>query len=280
MSGRSPSSAHTILIAKACRLIERSAQEPDLETLAKSAGLSASHFHRLFKEITGLTPKAYATAHKTQRMKNNLKKEKRVTDAMVKTGFGSSSRFYETSSKTLGMTPSAFKKGGAQQTIRFGIGECSLGSILVGATDKGICLLTMSDDPQELVEDLQERFKNANLIGGDKQFEKWMAKVISFVDRPSKSFDLPLDIQGTAFQKRVWEALRTIPFGKTATYADVAKKIGKPTSMRAVANACGANNIAVIIPCHRVIRTDGTISGYRWGVERKKRLLINEGIES
>lgn len=278
MPGRTSTSAHASLIAKACRLIERSAHEPDLETLARDAGLSASHFHRLFKEVTGVTPKAYATAHKTIRMKKDLQTEKTVTTAMAKTGFSSSSRFYDAAPKALGMTPGAYKKGGKGQTIRFGVGECSLGSILVGATDKGICILTMSDDPQELIEDLQRRFKNATLIGGDKQFEKWMAKVIAFVDRPTKSFDLPLDIQGTAFQKRVWEALCTIPFGKTATYADIAKKIGKPTSMRAVANACGSNNIAVIIPCHRVIRTDGTISGYRWGVERKKTLLKKEGI--
>ena len=273
------SSAHSSLVAKACRLIERSTQEPDLNTLARDAGMSPSHFHRVFKQVTGLTPKAYATAHKTGRMKTNLKKEKRVTDAMVKTGFGSSSRFYDASSKTLGMTPSAYKKNGKGQVIRFGIGQCSLGAILVGATEKGICLLTLSDDPQELIEDLQNRFKNAELIGGHKQFEKWMAKVISFVDRPKQSFDLPLDIQGTAFQKRVWEALRKIPYGKTATYADIAKKIGKPISMRAVANACGSNNIAVIIPCHRVIRTDGTISGYRWGVQRKKELLKKEGVD-
>lgn len=263
-------------VSKACALIERSREAPDLTTLARSIDLSPSHLHRTFKALTGVTPKAYAAAVRAGRLQHGLQTHKTVTAAMTKAGYRSSGRLYETTDKTLGMTPTVFRRGGTGTVIRFAIGECSLGPILVAATDIGICAITMHDDPEVLVRDLQDRFPRAQLIGADKGFEKLIAKVVGQVERPKATIDLPLDIQGTAFQRRVWQALCDIPFGKTASYADVARHIGHPKAMRAVAQACGANNIAVVIPCHRVIRTDGSLSGYRWGVARKKKLLERE----
>ena len=176
----------------------------------------------------------------------------------------------------LGMLPQVYAKGGKGETIRFAIGECSLGSILVAASGKGVCCITLGDDPKLLLDDLQNRFQNAEFIGGDGEFEKWVAKVVGFVEAPRLGLDLPLDIRGTIFQQRVWQALREIPAGTTASYAQIAGKIGSPKAVRAVAGACGANSIAVAIPCHRVVRSDGNLSGYRWGVERKRSLLERE----
>jgi AraC family transcriptional regulator of adaptative response/methylated-DNA-[protein]-cysteine methyltransferase len=174
------------------------------------------------------------------------------------------------------MTPSRFRSGGRGASIRFAVGECSLGSILVAATDKGVCAILLGDEPEALVDDLQDRFPEAKLFGGDSDFEQWVAKVVGFVEAPSLGLDLPLDVRGTAFQQRVWQALRKIPPGSTATYSEIAKRIGSPKSVRAVAQACASNAIAVAIPCHRVVRTDGSLSGYRWGVERKRALLDRE----
>jgi AraC family transcriptional regulator of adaptative response/methylated-DNA-[protein]-cysteine methyltransferase len=199
-----------------------------------------------------------------------------VTDAIYDAGFNSAGRFYANSSATLGMTPAKFRAGGIGATIRFAVGECSLGSILVAATDQGICAISLGDDPDALVRDLQDNFPKAKLIGGDREFEQWMAKVIGFVEAPERGLDLPLDVQGTAFQQRVWQALRKIPAGSTASYTEVARRIGAPQSVRAVASACASNAIAVAIPCHRVVRTDGELSGYRWGVARKRALLDRE----
>lgn len=238
--------------------------------------MSASHFHRTFKALTGLTPKAYALAHRANRIRKELSRNSSVTAAMYKAGFASSGRFYESSSKTLGMKPSAYRRGGTGEIIRFAVGRCSLGSVLVAATAKGICAVTLHDDPHVLVRDLQDKFPKAELIGADKNFESHVAKVVGLVEHPYKQFDLPLDVRGTAFQERVWRALRKISAGSTATYADIARDIGMPKAVRAVAQACGANKIAVVIPCHRVIRTDGSLSGYRWGVERKAELLRRE----
>jgi len=199
-----------------------------------------------------------------------------VTEAIYGAGFNSNSRFYEKSNEVLGMTPTAYRKGGAQAQIRFAIGECSPGSILVARSDRGVCAILLGDDPEELARDLQDRFPNAELIGGDAGFEDLVAKVVGFVEAPQLGLDLPLDLRGTAFQERVWQALREIPAGKTASYAEIARRIGEPKSVRAVAQACGANKIAVAIPCHRVVRNDGALSGYRWGVERKRALLEKE----
>lgn len=290
-------------IARACRLIERAETPPTLAELAEAAGLSTFHFHRQFKAVTGVTPKAYAETHRGNRLRAALGTSRRVTDAIYDAGFNAPSRFYEKANKLLGMsatdyryaanatrqspgdsgrTPKAVPKGlkdrpqRALSNIRFAIGQCSLGAILVAQSDKGICAILIDDDPEALVQDLQRRFPRAHLIGGDKAFEKLVAQVVGFVEAPKPAFDLPLDIRGTAFQQKVWKALTRIPPGRTLSYSELAQKIGEPAAVRAVASACAANKIAVAIPCHRVVRQDGGLSGYRWGVERKAALLKKE----
>jgi len=263
-------------IAKACRLIEKSEEIPSLARLAKYAGMSPYHFHRTFKSITGLTPNDYAAAHRSRRLRSSLETSNTVTNAIYEAGFSSSSRFYETTNNVLGMTPSQFRAGGTDTDIFFAIAKSSLGSILVAQSKKGICSILIGDDPATLVRDLQDQFPNANLIGGEPRYEDIVAKVVGLVEHPGTGIDLPLDIRGTAFQQRVWKALQQIPPGSTATYAGIAKKIGTPKAVRAVAQACASNVLAVAIPCHRVIRTDGSLSGYRWGIERKSALLKRE----
>ncbi len=266
----------TALVAQACRRIEAADTPPTLDALAQDAGLSPYHFHRLFKSVTGLTPKAYADAHRARKLRAQLGRGSTVTEAIYDAGFNASSRFYEASDNVLGMTASRYRAGGAQTTIRFAVGECSLGSILVAQSDRGICAILMGDDPDALVRDLQDTFRKAELIGGDAGFEDLVAKVVGFVEAPSIGLDLPLDVRGTAFQERVWQALREVPPGSTTCYTEIAARIGAPKAIRAVAQACAANHIAVAIPCHRVIRRDGNTSGYRWGVERKRALLERE----
>jgi len=263
-------------VAAACRRIERSEVPPVLAELAAQAGMSTFHFHRVFKAMTGLTPRAYATAHRAKAVRANLTKSQSVTEAIYEAGFNSNSRFYEQANAVLGMTPTAFRRGGAQADIHFAVGECSLGSILVAQSRRGVCSILLGDEPGQLVRDLQDQFPKANLIGGARQYEALIAKVVGLVESPALGLRLPLDIRGTAFQQRVWKALQRIPAGATASYADVAKKIGAPRAVRAVAQACGANALAVAIPCHRVVRSDGALSGYRWGVERKATLLARE----
>lgn len=238
--------------------------------------MSRYHFHRIFKAITGLTPKEYAQANRAKRVRHKLGRSNTVTEAIYDAGYNSSGRFYATSDQVLGMTPSHFRAGGAQTDIRFAIGECSLGSILVATSDRGVCAILLGDDPDALARDLQDKFPEANLIGGDSEFEQLIAKIVGFVEAPAVGLDLPLDIRGTAFQQRVWQALREVPAGSTASYSDIAMRIGAPRAARAVAQACGANSLAVAIPCHRVVRHDGGLSGYRWGVERKRALLERE----
>jgi AraC family transcriptional regulator of adaptative response/methylated-DNA-[protein]-cysteine methyltransferase len=267
---------HAEKIAQACRLIESGAEEPKLDDLAEAVGLSSYHFHRIFKQALGVTPKAYATAHRTKRVRARLGKSGTVTEAIYDAGYNSNGRFYANSSKMLGMTPSNFRAGGPGQEIRFAIGECSLGSILIAASDKGICAILFGDDPDALQRDLRHQFPRANLVSGDKDFEQLTAKVVGFVENPAKGLDLPLDVRGTAFQHRVWDALRRIPTGSTASYAEIAERIGSPKAVRAVARACATNHIAVAIPCHRVVRSDGALSGYRGGVHRKRALLAKE----
>ncbi len=268
---------HAAMIARACRRIEAAEELPTLETLAAAVGVSAFHFHRIFKAVTGLTPKAYGAAHRSRRVRDQLAGGKvSVTEAIYGAGFNSNSRFYETSDAVLGMTPSAFRAGGTDTEIKFAIGECTLGSILVARSAKGVCAILLGDDPDALVRTLQDQFPKAALVGGDAAFESLVAKVVGFVEAPALGLDLPLDVRGTAFQQRVWQALREIPAGATASYSEIARRIGAPKSVRAVAQACAANKIAVAIPCHRVVRNDGALSGYRWGVERKQALLRKE----
>ncbi len=263
-------------VAKLCRLIERSEEVPTLEELASLVGLSVFHAHRLFKNATGLTPKTYAAAHRAKRVRDELSKRKSVTEAIYGAGYSSSGRFYEESTQLLGMTPTRYRAGGVNMEIRFAIGECSLGSILVAATERGVCAILLGDDPEELVHDLERRFPRSHLIGADAGFERLVAKVVGLVERPRAGIELPLDIRGTAFQQRVWQALRKVPAGRTTSYSALASSIGAPRAVRAVAQACSANALAVAIPCHRVVRTDGELSGYRWGVERKRALLERE----
>jgi AraC family transcriptional regulator of adaptative response/methylated-DNA-[protein]-cysteine methyltransferase len=266
------------MIAEACRFIERAAEAPSLAALARRAGVSPFHFHRQFKAATGVTPKAYAAAERARRVREGLAGQSAsVTEAIYDAGFNSNGRFYESSNDMLGMTPSDYRAGGAGAVIRFAIAACSLGSILVAASERGVCAILLGDDPDALARELQDRFPKAELIGGDGDFERLVADVVGFVEWPALGLDLPLDIRGTAFQQRVWRALRDIPVGETASYAEIAEAIGAPKAVRAVAGACAANPLAVAIPCHRVVRTDGALSGYRWGAERKRALLAKEG---
>ncbi len=266
----------TALVSELCRLIENAEHVPSLKRLASYAGMSTYHIHRVFKAVLGLTPKAYAEAHRAKRIKAELDRNVTVTEAIYQAGYNSSGRFYEKSNQILGMTPTGYRSGGANTEIRFAIGECSLGSILVAASERGVCAILMGNDPDKLAENLRDRFPQANLVGGDVTFEQIVAKVVGFVEAPGLGLDLPLDVRGTAFQQRVWQVLQRIPPGKTASYAEIAKCIGAPKSARAVAQACAANVLAVAIPCHRVIRKDGGLSGYRWGAERKRALLKKE----
>jgi AraC family transcriptional regulator of adaptative response/methylated-DNA-[protein]-cysteine methyltransferase len=257
-------------------VIEKADQAPSLEELARAAGISLFHFHRTFKAVTGLTPNEYMDAHRSNRVRETLTRGQSVTDAIYDAGFSSSSRFYESSDQMLGMMPKSFRGGGKNTVIHFAIGECSLGSVLVATSDRGVCAVLLGDDPNQLARDLQDQFPKAELIGNESGYEELVAKVVGLIQKPGLAFDLPLDIQGTVFQKKVWDALRRIPVGTTVSYADIAKQIGMPKAMRAVAQACGSNSIAVAIPCHRVVRSDGALSGYRWGVERKQELLNRE----
>ncbi len=267
---------HAATVGNICRWLARAERIPTLEALAKRAGLSPYYFHRVFKAVTGLTPRAYAEAVRARRIRRTLKRSKSVTDAIYEAGFNSAGRFYHTADRFLGMSPRNYRAGGAGAEIHFAVGECSLGSILVAQSARGICAILLGDDPDALVKDLQDRFPRARLVGGDPSFEEVVARVVGFVEAPAIGLQLPLDVRGTAFQQRVWQALSEIPIGATATYADIAGRLGTPRSTRAVAQACAANPLAVAIPCHRVIKTDGSLSGYRWGIDRKQALLDRE----
>lgn len=267
-------------IARVCRFIDESEGDsaPALDELASCAGLSRYHFHRLFKAATGVTPSAYVRARRRSRVRENLRSSASVTEAIYQSGYGASSRFYENSSSLLGMTPGEYREGAAGLDIRFAVGETSLGAILVAMTGRGVCAILLGDDPDALIDELTELFPGARLEGGDESFDRHVALVVGLVENPQTGLpvDLPLDIAGTAFQEKVWQALLAIPPGTTATYSDIARSIGAPQAVRAVASACARNKIAVAIPCHRVVRSDGSPSGYRWGVERKKVLLSRE----
>ncbi|WP_034105155.1 bifunctional DNA-binding transcriptional regulator/O6-methylguanine-DNA methyltransferase Ada [Pseudomonas lurida] len=267
---------HAQRVADACRQIEQAETPPSLNALALQANMSPFHFHRVFKAVTGLTPKGYASAHRSRKVREGLKGERTVTDALYDAGFNSNSRFYESANQLLGMTPGDYKAGGTNNAILFAVGQCSLGAILVAQSARGVCAILLGDDPDQLVRDLQDQFPKAELVGADQRFEQLVAQVVGLIEAPAVGLDLPLDLRGTAFQERVWQALRDIPPGSTASYAQIAERIGAPKSFRAVAQACGANSLAVAIPCHRVVRSNGELSGYRWGVERKQQLLARE----
>jgi AraC family transcriptional regulator of adaptative response/methylated-DNA-[protein]-cysteine methyltransferase len=279
-NGTSFEAEQAAMIADVCRAIESADEAPKLAELARIAGLSPFHFHRVFKSAMGVTPREYVTAHRAKRVREQLGRANgTVTDAIYDAGYNSSGRFYETAGQRLGMTPTAYRAGGANAKIRFAVGQCSLGSILVAQSQKGVCAILIGDDPDVLLRELQDQFPRAALLGGDRAFEQTVARVVGFVEQPSAGLELPLDVRGTAFQQRVWRALRRIPAGTTVTYSELARRIGAPSSTRAVAGACASNRLAVAIPCHRVVRIDGSLSGYRWGVDRKRSLLARESAE-
>ncbi len=263
-------------VARVCRLIDAADEAPDLDSLAQAAGMSRFHFHRVFKAQTGITPKAYAAARRGERVRRGLAQGAPVLDALFDAGYGSSTRFYAGAQAVLGMAPAQYRAGGRGETIRFAIGQCSLGAILVAATGRGICAILIGDAPAPLLDDLQARFPQAALEGADAAFGQTVAQVVGLVEAPRIGLELPLDVRGTAFQQRVWQALRSIPAGRTVSYAELAAIVGVVGGARAVAGACAANPVAVAIPCHRVVRTGGALSGYRWGIERKRTLLERE----
>jgi AraC family transcriptional regulator of adaptative response/methylated-DNA-[protein]-cysteine methyltransferase len=266
------------MIAQACRTLDSADDPVPLAALAARAGLSPAWFHRTFRRITGVTPKAYADARRQRRVQDQLSAGSAVTQTIYDAGFNSSGRFYEAAPGMLGMTPGAYRAGGRGETIRYAVGQSSLGCVLVAATDRGIAAITLGDDAAPLVADLRRRFPEAELREADAGFTSWVEAVVHIVDEPSEAarLSLPLDIRGTAFQRRVWEVLRSIPAGDTLSYSQVASRLGRPAAVRAVAGACAANPLAVAIPCHRVTAADGRLAGYRWGVARKQRLLATE----
>src|SRR6516162_5660780 len=270
----SPAERHLAAVERACALLEKSDTVPSLGELADAAGISRFHFHRVFKQITGATPRDYARTHRLGRFAEKLDAGEPVTEAIYASGFGSSSRAYEAAPAALGMTPGTRRRGGSGETIRFVMVDTPLGWALVAATARGICMTALGDDRDSLGAALRQRFPAAELIAEDAGLKEWADRIVRFITAPDQNLDLPLDIRGTAFQARVWRALQKIPLGKTASYFEIAAVLGQPKAVRAVAQACAANKLALIVPCHRVIRSDGDLGGYRWGLERKRALLV------
>lgn len=271
-----PEQGRRAAMASICRFIERAEAEPSLKQLARRANMSEFHFHREFKKAVGLTPKQYAAAHRDKSLRKHLSSSRTVTEAIYSSGYSSSSRFYDKSNALLGMKASSYRAGGRETEVRFAVGETSLGHVLVAQTEIGVCAILLGNDPQELVHDLERQFPKSHLLGSDPTLDQRVATVVGMIEMTSSGSDLPLDIRGTAFQQKIWQALRQLPSGSTATYQQIADAVGMPRAVRAVARACAANRLAVAIPCHRVIRSDGGLSGYRWGVERKAALLTRE----
>jgi AraC family transcriptional regulator of adaptative response/methylated-DNA-[protein]-cysteine methyltransferase len=263
-------------VAALCRLIDESDATPTLEVLARHAGRSRYHTHRLFKAVTGLTPRAYAAARRAERVRTELRRNTSVTSAIYGAGYNSGARFYEKSNMLLGMTPRDYRAGGDNRQLRFATSPCALGLVLVATSERGVCAILLGDDATALQHDLERRFPKAKLVAGAADFAGLVARVVALVEQPGLGTELPLDIRGTAFQQRVWQALCAIPAGKTASYSELASAVGAPQAVRAVAGACAANSLAVAIPCHRVVGKSGKLNGYRWGVERKRQLLERE----
>ncbi len=266
---------HRDAIERACRLIETSADSLSLDQLAQQAAMSRFHFQRTFKKIVGITPKQFEQSVRAARTKRALHAETNVTAAIYAAGFNSSGHFY-TADKLLGMKARQFQRGGVDVVIRYGTVACALGMLLLAATDKGICSIELGDSAEHLHAALRQHFPRAQLEPMDAQIAQWLRELVHFIEQPHAALQLPLDIQGTAFQRQVWQALRDIPLGSTASYTEIAARIGKPGAARAVATACAGNALALAIPCHRVIRGNGDLAGYRWGIERKRELLERE----
>jgi AraC family transcriptional regulator of adaptative response/methylated-DNA-[protein]-cysteine methyltransferase len=274
--GVAPAAAQAALIAALCRHLESSDSPVSLNALAERAQLSPAHLHRLFRKITGLTPKAWADAARAARVRSALSRGERVTDALYAAGFNSAGRFYAKADEALGMTPKRFRTGGLDTTIDYALSVCSLGALLVATSERGVCAIQLGDAPQALLEELKARFPKATLRHADAGFEALLEAVIRLIEAPHTGCNLPLDLRGTVFQQRVWQALRAIPAGSAVSYAEIARRVGQPKSSRAVAQACAANPVAVAVPCHRVVRGSGELAGYRWGVARKRALLERE----
>ncbi len=264
------------MIAALCQAMEKAETPLSLGDLAELAGVSMYHLHRTFKTVTGVTPKAYMNEVRNRRMRDNIVGKRSITAAVYSSGYGSSSRFYEQAGRRLGMQPKTFRRGGVDASIVFSVAPCWLGFVLVAASEKGVCAISMGEKRAVLIKELHSLFPEARRITGDTEFDALVRQVVSYIEQPSIGLDLPLDVRGTVFQHRVWQALRTIPSGTTVSYAELAKRIGSAKAVRAVARACAANTLAVAIPCHRVVRSDGGLAGYRWDEKRKRALLDRE----
>lgn len=273
------------LVRRVCHIIDEHDEEAaTLEHLGASTGANAQHLQRTFKQIMGISPRQYAESRKIARFKAGVKSGASVTDAMYEAGYGSSRALYEKSSSQLGMTPATYGRGGKGMRIAFTIGDSPLGRLLVAATNKGVCAVTLGDSDTELTRALFAEYPEASIDSKDTSISPslnlWLDRVLGSLKGERRPVDLPLDVQATAFQWRVWEELRRIPFGSTRSYQEIAKAIGKPNAVRAVARACATNRLALVIPCHRVIREDKSLGGYRWGLDRKKELLTRERTKS
>lgn len=268
---------HLALVQAICRAIDdHDDRPPTLEELGRQFGMSPYHLQRTFKRVVGVTPKQYAAAQRAARLKKHLKEKTTVTEAIYEAGYPSSSSAYGEASGQLGMTPATYRRGGPATTITYAITPCPLGYLLVAATRQGICAVRLGDAEAELAATLADEFPAAQVERGDGDLDQWVASLLNYLSGMQPHLDLPLDVRATAFQRRVWSALQQIPYGSTRSYSEVAQAIGQPTATRVVARACATNPVAMVVPCHRVVREDGGLGGYRWGIERKKALLALE----
>jgi AraC family transcriptional regulator of adaptative response/methylated-DNA-[protein]-cysteine methyltransferase len=272
-----PRNTQSELVRRVCREIEANGERPaDLRRLAAGSGISAHHLQRTFRQAMGITPRQYADAIRVARLKSHLRKGTDVTTALYETGYGSSSRLYEKSDAQLGMTPATYRRGGRGMRISYTIADCSLGRVLVAATDRGISAVYLGDKDEPLAAALRKEYPHAEIRRSSEAHSQWVRGIVRHLAGAQPQLDLPTDVAATAFQRRVWEALRAIPFGTTRTYSEVAEALGRPTATRAVARACATNPTSIVVPCHRVVRTDGSLGGYRWGLHRKQLLLEQE----
>ncbi|EPH6762512.1 bifunctional DNA-binding transcriptional regulator/O6-methylguanine-DNA methyltransferase Ada [Cronobacter dublinensis] len=275
-AGLTPQAQKAQRIAAACRLMAQSETPLTLAALADSAAMSPYHFHREFKAVTGMTPKAWQNALRAHKLQAALREGMSVTDSLWEAGFSSGSALYREADRALGMRPQQYRRGGEQIAIRYAIAPCEAGRCLVAASERGLCAVLLADDDAALEAELAAIFPHAQRLAPDAAFADQVAQVVAWIDAPQGELALPLDLRGTAFQLRVWQALQTVPPGSTISYQALAARTGNPQAVRAVASACAANKLAIVVPCHRVVRRDGALSGYRWGAARKARLLARE----
>jgi AraC family transcriptional regulator of adaptative response/methylated-DNA-[protein]-cysteine methyltransferase len=265
------------LIGRVCRYIEEHGDEPlTLDVLSARFNLSPYHLQRTFKRVVGITPRQYTEAQRLGRLKSQLKEGETVTAALYEVGYGSSSRLYEGAPERLGMTPAVYRRGGAGMHIRYTAVDCALGKLLVAATERGICAVYLGDSEPMLAAELAAEYQAATIERDGIELDRWVRTIVDYVNGRQSYFDLPLDVRATAFQWRVWEALRAIPYGSTRTYGQIAQALGQPSAARAVGRACATNPVSLVIPCHRAVGSDGNLHGYRWGLERKQKLLAQE----